>query len=153
VDRLSSHHIEDKTSSSHGVWGTATLAKLTLQKLFFHGRLLIAGREGNCRLYDLPERVLPSRILAANEPAKDETSRWLAMTKLRQRRLTVLKREELRLVGDEVQGNRISDADAPTLRCVLRPPLQFPDFGSPATPSLIRQTNSSTHLPHPSTIA
>lgn len=29
------------------VWGKATLAKSTLQKLFFHGRVLIARREGN----------------------------------------------------------------------------------------------------------
>src|SRR5690606_16376595 len=34
-----------------------------------------------------------------------------------------------------------------TLRCVLRPPLQLPNFGSLATPTLIQQTNSSIHLP------
>jgi uncharacterized protein len=111
---LSSAHIDDNRSSAPGVWGAATLAKSTLQKLFFHGRVLIARRDGNRRLYDLPERVLPA-TLAAKEPTAAETSRWLALTKLRQRRLVTLKREELRLVADDVQAITLTDADAPTL--------------------------------------
>ncbi|MES2437757.1 MAG: crosslink repair DNA glycosylase YcaQ family protein [Verrucomicrobiota bacterium] len=115
---LSSSHIEDKRSSGPGVWGTATLAKAVLQKLFFHGRVLISRREGNRRLYDLPERVLPATTLAANEPSAAETSRWLALAKLRQRRLVTLKREELKLVADEVLAIKLADADAPTLHCL-----------------------------------
>ena len=61
---LSSEDFTD-TGRSRAVWGAATQAKTTLQKLFFHGRLLIARRDnGNRRYYDLPERVLPARILA-----------------------------------------------------------------------------------------
>jgi uncharacterized protein len=123
---LSSSHIDDKRSSGPGVWGTATLAKSTLQKLFFHGRVLIAKREGNRRLYDLPEKVLPAATLAANEPSAGDTTRWLALTKLRQRRLVTLKREELKCVGDEVCAVKITDLDAPTLYC-LRADLELMD--------------------------
>jgi hypothetical protein len=84
------------------VWGAATLAKATLQKLFFHGRLLISGRQKNRRLYDLPERVLPASVLAARESAPGDIERWLALTRLRQHRLVALKKAELSLVEDIV---------------------------------------------------
>ena len=101
------------------VWGAATLAKSTLQKLFFHGRLLIARRaEGQRRLYDLPERVLPAATLALPEPSAAATARWLALLKLRQRRLATLKRDELRHVADAVQPVVIDGVDCPPLYCL-----------------------------------
>jgi len=109
---LSSAHFEDDRRSRR-VWGAATLAKSTLQKLFFHGRLLIAKRDNNRRLYDLPERVLPAAILRLPEPSKNETARWSVLLKLRQRRLTLLKRAELALVTDVVQP--VSLGSGPTL--------------------------------------
>lgn len=115
---LSSGDIDDKRRSGPGGWGSTTLAKATLQKLFFHGRVLIARREGTRRFYDLPEKVLPAAILAAKEPSAEQTARWLALTKLRQRRLVTLKREELRRIADEVQAIKISDLDAPVLYCL-----------------------------------
>jgi uncharacterized protein YcaQ len=111
---LSSESIED-TRRARCVWGAATLAKSTLQKLFFHGRVLIARRDGQRRLYDLPERVLPSSVLAAKVPPAADTGRWLAMLKLRQRRLAALKRDELRLVEDRVQPVKIPEC--PLLYC------------------------------------
>lgn len=93
----------DSDTKARRVWGSATLAKSTLQKLFFHGRLLIAGRQSNRRLYNLPERVLPASVLAGSEPTEEETARWAAVTRLRQHRLVLLKRSELRLVGDLVR--------------------------------------------------
>lgn len=58
---LSSEDFAD-SGRARSIWGASTQAKATLQKLFFHGRLLIARRgEGNRRCYDLPERVLPAR--------------------------------------------------------------------------------------------
>lgn len=100
------------------VWGAATLAKATLQKLFFHGRLLIARREQNRRLYDLPERVLPASVLATPEPSSADTARWIALLKVRQRRLSTLKRAELALVADAVQPVVIAGVDCPTLYCL-----------------------------------
>lgn len=116
---LSSEHIDDGGRKGRRVWGASTLAKSTLQKLFFHGRVLIARRDGQRRLYDLPERVLPAAILAAPEPPAADTARWIVLTKLRQRRLTTLKRDELRLVADLAQPITVTDAAAPTLYCLL----------------------------------
>jgi uncharacterized protein YcaQ len=98
------------------LWGSATLAKATLQKLFFHGRLLIAGRQSNRRLYDLPARILPAPVLAGPERSADDTARWLAVTKLRQHRLVALKRAELPLVSDLVQA--VSVDGGPVLHCL-----------------------------------
>ena len=100
---LSSQDIDDDQRDHHG-WGAgATLAKTTLQKLFFHGRLLIAKRVNQRRYYDLPERVLPTATLALPEPTAHASARWFATLKLRQRRLTALKRDELPAVEDLVQ--------------------------------------------------
>ncbi len=91
-------------------WGTATLVKATLQKLFFHGRILIARREAGRRLYDLPERVLPAAVLAQDAATPTEVARWETLLKLRQRRLTPLKRGELAHVTDLVQPIRVEGA-------------------------------------------
>jgi len=100
---LCSDDIDDDQRDHHG-WGAgATLAKTTLQKLFFHGRLLIAKRVHQRRYYDLPERVLPAATLALPEPTARESARWFATLKLRQRRLVALKRAELPAVEDLVQ--------------------------------------------------
>jgi len=98
------------------VWGAATLAKSTLQKLFFHGRLLIVGRESNRRLYDLPERVLPRSVLSERERTPAETARWLAQTRLRQHRLVALKRAELPHVEDLVAAVEVEGC--PALYCL-----------------------------------
>jgi hypothetical protein len=98
------------------MWGSATLAKATLQKLFFHGRLLIAGRQSNRRLYDLPERVLPARVLSAARSGPADIERWLALIRLRQHRLVALKRAELSVVSDLVQPVEIEGC--PVLYCL-----------------------------------
>jgi uncharacterized protein YcaQ len=102
--------MDDPRRSSRG-WGSATLAKATMQKLFFHGRLLIGRRDAaGRRLYDLPERVLPAEVLARREATAEETARWEALLKLRQRRLCALKRAELAVVSDAVRAVRIEGA-------------------------------------------
>ncbi len=94
----------DDHGPARQIWGASSLVKATLQKLFFHGRLLIAKRgAGNRRYYDLPERILPAHVLAAPEPVPRATARWCAELKLRQRRLCTLKRDELPLVAELVQ--------------------------------------------------
>ncbi|MEO6005140.1 MAG: crosslink repair DNA glycosylase YcaQ family protein [Opitutus sp.] len=119
---LASESIADSRKARRA-WGSATLAKSTLQKLFFHGRVLISRRIAQRRLYDLPERVLPSSVLAAGIPPAIETTRWLALLKLRQRRLVTLKREEARTLEDLIQPVEITDyptTDAhPPLYCLI----------------------------------
>ncbi|MBX3738059.1 MAG: YcaQ family DNA glycosylase [Candidatus Didemnitutus sp.] len=126
----------DDHGPSRQVWGASSLVKATLQKLFFHGRLLIAKRgTGNRRFYDLPERVLPAEILAAPEPAARATAHWCAELKLRQRRLCTLKRDELPLVADLVQP--ISVENCPPLYCLrtdlplLEPSTPGPQHSAP----------------------
>lgn len=112
---LSSEDIGDRRAG-RTYWGRGTMAKVTLQKLYSHGRLLIAGRSQGRRKYDLPERVLPARVLAMPEAAPEETTRWLAVTALRQRRLVLLKRAELAAVEDLVQPVQLPGA--PLLHCL-----------------------------------
>lgn len=113
---LSSEQIEDDGRRGRQIWGKATLAKATLQKLFFHGRVLIARRENNRRFYDLPERVLPASILALAAADPDDTARWLVELKLKQRRLVLLKRDELPLVAERVRP--VVVPGCPTLYCL-----------------------------------
>ncbi len=107
----------DDSRKGRRVWGSATLAKATLQKLFFHGRLLIAGRQSNRRLYDLPDRVLPPAVLAETERSAADTARWMALSRLRQHRLVALRRAELAVVEDLVQPVAVDGC--PQLHCLL----------------------------------
>jgi len=115
---LSSDMIDDSRKARR-VWGASTLAKSTLQKLFFHGRVLISRRVAQRRLYDLPERVLPQSVLAVPLPAADETARWLATLKLRQRRLVTLTRQEVSAVEDLIQPVILGDSDESRTRVPL----------------------------------
>jgi uncharacterized protein YcaQ len=53
--------------------------KTALEYLFFAGRLCAARRVNFERLYDLPERVLPSQILEAPTPSQEEAQRQLIL--------------------------------------------------------------------------
>jgi uncharacterized protein len=70
---LGSRHFEGKGSGTMWNWKPA---KVVLEALHSAGRLAIAGRESFQRLYDLPERVLPARVLEAPAPSEDEFVRW-----------------------------------------------------------------------------
>jgi uncharacterized protein YcaQ len=98
-------------------WGTrGRMAKIVLEKLFFHGRVLIARRDGLRRVYDLPERILPPEILNIPEPTRGETACWKILQRLRQRRLVALRRGELPFVEDRVQSVVIDGC--PPLYCL-----------------------------------
>ncbi|MGC3990833.1 MAG: crosslink repair DNA glycosylase YcaQ family protein [Chthoniobacteraceae bacterium] len=113
---LSSADFEKGETVDHG-WGAgASLAKTTLHKLFFHGRVLIAQRKSQRRYYDLPERILPTAILKLPEPTPEERARWIALLKLRQARLTTLQKVELPLVADFVQP--VAVVGCPPLFCL-----------------------------------
>lgn len=91
-------------------WGTrGRMVKTVLEKLFLHGRVLVAARRGFRRVYDLPERVLPAAVLSAPRPSADDARRGWLLLRLRQRRLAILGRAERALLGDlvtpvEVEG-------------------------------------------------
>ncbi len=73
---LGSRHFEG--TSEAGMWNWKP-AKAMLDRLWNHGDLVIAGRQGFQRLYDLPERVIPKRILEAPIPGESERLRALAL--------------------------------------------------------------------------
>lgn len=72
---LGSRHFEGV--SVGGMWNWKP-AKAMLDRLWNHGDLVIAGRQGFQRLYDLPERVIPKEILDAPVPGEEERLRALA---------------------------------------------------------------------------
>jgi uncharacterized protein YcaQ len=73
---LGSRHFEG--TGPGGMWNWKP-AKIVLEALHSAGRLAIAGRDGFQRLYDLPERVLPARVLDAPAPSEDEFVRWATL--------------------------------------------------------------------------
>jgi uncharacterized protein YcaQ len=113
---LSSDDI-DHDSRATTAWGThGRMTKTVLEKLFFHGRVLISRRDGFRRVYDLPERVLPAGVMHARESTLEETARWFLLLRLRQRRLVTLKRHELPLVESHLQPVTINGC--PVLYCL-----------------------------------
>ena len=73
---LGSRHFEG--TSEAGMWNRKP-AKSMLDRLWNHGELVIAGRQGFQRLYDLPERVIPKAFLDAPTPPETERLRALAL--------------------------------------------------------------------------
>ena len=73
---LASRHFEGSTEG--GMWNWKP-AKAMLERLWNRGDLVIRGRQGFQRLYDLPERVLPKRVLEAPVPDRAERLRRLAL--------------------------------------------------------------------------
>jgi len=80
---LASRHFEGAAEGS-GMWNWKP-AKGMLDCLWNRGRLVVAGRQGFQRLYDLPERVLPPAVLAAPQPSEGERLRALALKAVRAR--------------------------------------------------------------------
>jgi uncharacterized protein YcaQ len=79
---LGSRHFEG--SSEGGMWNWKP-AKAILDRLWNHGDLVIAGRQGFQRLYDLPERVIPRAALDAPVPDEPERLRTLTLKAVRGR--------------------------------------------------------------------
>jgi uncharacterized protein YcaQ len=67
-----------------GMWNWKP-AKRMLDALWTAGDLVIAGRRGFQRLYELPERLIPARILEAKIPSEEEHLRGLALRAVKAR--------------------------------------------------------------------
>lgn len=66
-----------------GSWWGWSDGKRALEWLFWAGEVTTAARRGFERLYDLPERVLPSEILNAPTPSEEEAQRELLRLSIR----------------------------------------------------------------------
>jgi uncharacterized protein YcaQ len=73
---LGSRHFDG--SGGGGMWSWKP-AKAMLERLWNDGELVVAGRQGFQRLYDLSERVIPAEALAAPEPPEPERLRTLVL--------------------------------------------------------------------------
>jgi uncharacterized protein len=80
---LGSRHF-DGAARQGEMWGWKP-AKRMLELLWNHGELVVAGRQGFQRLYDLPERVLPRELLDAPTPPEPERLRELVVRAVRAR--------------------------------------------------------------------
>ena len=72
---LGSRHFEGQGSG--GMWNWKP-AKRMLDALWTAGELVVSGRLGFQRLYDLPERVVPRELLEAPVPSEEEFLRGSA---------------------------------------------------------------------------
>jgi uncharacterized protein YcaQ len=71
-------------TSSETMWSWKP-AKQMLDALFASGELVIAGRVNFHRLYDLPERVLPGKVLDAQVPSREDAVKALIVKAVRAR--------------------------------------------------------------------
>lgn len=96
----------DFENESHkaGSWWNWKPAKLALERLFMQGDLMISGRSGMQKTYDLAERVLPSSI-DTTEPTPLELAEYLVKTNLRAYGFTTLKQITHLRKGNELKKN------------------------------------------------
>lgn len=107
----------DHHAITHNGWTNARATKVVMDKLFAHGRLLIARRINGRRVYDVPENLLPTDVLQMRAPTAPAAARWQAELKLRQHRLVTLKRDEVSLLQDLIQPLELPDG-GPLLYCL-----------------------------------
>ncbi|HAH05815.1 MAG TPA: hypothetical protein DCM05_04685 [Elusimicrobia bacterium] len=79
---LRSADFEPPRGRKPGPWFEWKPAKVALEQLFQEGLLMVAGRTGFQKLYDLTERVLPPGV-DAREPDAREAARHLVLSGLR----------------------------------------------------------------------
>ena len=107
---LGSRHF-DGAARKGEMWGWKP-AKRMLELLWNHGELVVAGRQGFQRLYDLPERVLDPSLLDATSPSEPERLRELALRAVRARGALTERGvvEHWRLKGGTARVRPIVDA-------------------------------------------
>ena len=140
---LGSRHFEGAARQGE-MWGWKP-AKQMLELLWNHGELVVAGRQGFQRLYDVPERVLPRAVLDAPTPAEPERLRTLALRAV-QARGALTERgivEHWRLAGGVA---RIRDAVASLVADGALERLAVEDGGAP----VLVPTGTELDRPRPS---
>ncbi len=74
---LSASELEVGDKGAGGWWGWSD-AKRAMECLFWAGEIAVATRRNSFeRLYDLPERVIPARLVGAVTPSRDDSIREL----------------------------------------------------------------------------
>jgi uncharacterized protein YcaQ len=130
---LASGDIAQHRSTGGGWWGWSEV-KIALEYLFWSGALTTAKRRNFERLYDLPERVFPSAVLAA--PTPDEPAAKRELLRIAARALGIATRADLRdYFRLEVDANERIDelVEAGDLLAVAVDGWKQPAFVTPAT--------------------
>lgn len=80
IDRgaLQPDQLDNHSNKSRGPWWGWSDAKRALEALFFAGRLTVKKRVNFVRLYDVPERVLPPKVIAARIDPQEARRQLLA---------------------------------------------------------------------------
>jgi uncharacterized protein YcaQ len=78
---LRARDFED-TRTGKKKWWDWKPAKRALEQLFMQGDLMVSGRKGFQKIYDLPERVLPDHV-DMKQPTRSEYANYLIDTSLR----------------------------------------------------------------------
>jgi uncharacterized protein len=89
---LSARELSSAGKSKGGWWGWSD-GKRALEALFAEGLVAASGRRGFERLYDIPERVLPARVLALPTPKVEDAQR--ALIRIASRALGVATERDL----------------------------------------------------------
>ncbi|WKN45909.1 winged helix-turn-helix domain-containing protein [Tunicatimonas pelagia] len=87
-----------------GTWWNWKPAKVALEKLFMQGDLMICGRDGMEKRYDITERVLPSTV-NTSEPTPSALAEHLVRTYLRAYGVTTIKQITHLRTGKELKKN------------------------------------------------
>jgi uncharacterized protein YcaQ len=74
---IAASEIEVGAAKARKGWWEWSDAKVAIEWLFWSGQVTSAARRGFERLYDLPERVLPAKIVATPAPTEHEAVRAL----------------------------------------------------------------------------
>lgn len=118
---LRSRDVEDQRTSHTGWWDWKP-AKQALDQLFMEGRLMVAGRDGFQKVYDLPERVLPSDIDTTTPSIAEQAAHLLdqqlsAHGLVTQKGITYLRRNApLRAAVQRALEKRAASGELDTLR-------------------------------------
>jgi uncharacterized protein YcaQ len=92
---LRSADFDAPPGSKFGTWWDWKPAKRALEALYSVGELMVSERRGFQRVYDLPERVLPSGI-DASEPDPHEVTRFFLRQLLRTQGISALQQRQVR---------------------------------------------------------
>ncbi len=119
---LKARDFEDPDHDSGGWWEWKP-AKQSLEQLFMQGELMVSGRNGFQKLYDLPERVLPDWV-ETRPPTLAEYAAYLVDSTLRahgfatQKSITYLRKgRDLRQAVRAELERRIADGTLIELDC------------------------------------
>jgi hypothetical protein len=74
---IAASELDVGASKARKGWWEWSDAKKAIEWLFWTGQVTSAARRGFERLYDLPERVLPARVIAAPTPSEQDAQRTL----------------------------------------------------------------------------